>query len=85
MDFKGPLPLPRELIEKGGADVKAIQSYNRQYMENLEEGLPAIPLKKKHSKWHIREALIYSVHTCVRIVPHVSHANVCVSSYFSFL
>jgi len=50
MNVKGPLPLPKELIEKGGEHVKAIQNYNRQYMENLEEGLPAIPLKKKHSK-----------------------------------
>ena len=54
MEFyaKGPLPLPKELIEKGGEHVKAIQNYNRRLVENLEEGLPAIPLKKKHGKLH---------------------------------
>lgn len=63
LKVKGPLPLPKELIEKGGEHIKAIQNYNRQYMENLEEGLPAIPLKKKHGK--LRNVLRFLECLCI--------------------
>lgn len=45
---RGPLPLTREQIEKGGHEVETIQKYNQQLVECLEEGRPALPPKKKH-------------------------------------
>ena len=47
---RGPLPLTREQIEKGGHEVETIQKYNQQLVECLEEGRPALPPKKKHSE-----------------------------------